>query len=562
MWPRTPEERARNRHTGFVCFMNREDAEDAMEACDETDPFNVGRRLMMRWGKNVKMDVQRGTGDAVPFATKTGVSLPDAKRRRLDEASSSQVASSEEHTAGSGYDPVIHGVDAIRVVAPRDQNRARFITTFASFVAKDGSLFEQRLMSKEFGNSKFDFLTFNEKNEVQKQEHVFYKWRVYAFCQGDGFETWRTDPFVMLKDNGRYWVPPPVDSAAAMREEQAVIEREQRIRQQKAQRRRMMGRKDYMTGRQLEQAKFGRASGGAADGGARMTDNEMKDFNSLTREKLCASREAICNAMAFCFEKSGAAKQISALLKDLLMDDGPGVSVDTRIARLFLLSDVLYNSQQPGVRNAFLYRDAIERMSPDIFASLGKHGEGKVGRMTFLKLKTAVKSILSAWTNWSVYNPVFIDELEARFDGRELPLSTNAKDVIQDESLEEEKSPHTEIDGMGDPVDIVTVNKPRGDWKEVTDELQVAPPVNESGGSVMCKPTTDNTEVSVETSAEDDDSDVDGEPLEDGDLDGESIGDEDIVLDCADENATRCGDHVNATPDGDELDGEPLDNDS
>ena len=116
--------------------------------------------------------------------------------------------------------------------------------------------------------------------------------------------------------------------------------------------------------------------------------------------------------------------KLPTLLQELLVDNGPGVSVDTRIARLYLLSDVLYNSQQPGVRNAFLYRDAIERMAPDVFASLGKHGNnGKIGRMTFLKLKTAVSSILSAWTNWSVYNPAFIDELEARFDGREVAPS-------------------------------------------------------------------------------------------------------------------------------------------
>lgn len=31
MWPRTDEERARNRNCGFVAFMNRKDAERAMK---------------------------------------------------------------------------------------------------------------------------------------------------------------------------------------------------------------------------------------------------------------------------------------------------------------------------------------------------------------------------------------------------------------------------------------------------------------------------------------------------------------------------------------------------
>jgi hypothetical protein len=49
-----------------------------------------------------------------------------------------------------------------------------------------------------------------------------------------------------------------------------------------------------------------------------------------------------------------------------------GRSINTRLARLYLISDVLFNSQQPGVRNAFRYRDAIEEIAPQFFRSLGK----------------------------------------------------------------------------------------------------------------------------------------------------------------------------------------------
>jgi U2-associated protein SR140 len=536
MWPRTPEEKARNRHTGFVCFMNRQDAEDAMEACDETDPFRVGRRIMMRWGKNVKK-VSNAT--MTPFATKR--TSNDAKRPRFDNEGT--TAFLQESLGGS---------DAIQVVIPKDPKRARFITTIASFVAKDGSLLEQRLIAQEFQNPNFSFLTYNESmNSQQKEDHLFYKWRVYAFCQGDGLQTWRMEPFQMFADNhrGRFWIPPPVNRAAAMQEEQASVEREQRIRQQKAQRRRGR-RNEYLTGRQLEQARS-YSGGSAADGSAQMTENELKDFRALTRDKLCASREAICNAMAYCFEKSGAAKQIANLLRELLVDNGPpGVSVDTRIARLYLLSDVLYNSQQPGVRNAFLYRDAIERMAPDVFASLGKHGNGKIGRMTFMKLKTAVSSILSAWTNWSVYNPTFIDELEARFDGREVaPSAKSANDTAAKSS----SPPPNDTDHPDDaPVaETATVLKPRGDWKEVAvDDDKVLVRVQPKGVVTVLETMTDN---------QDDDSDVDGEPLDDDDLDGESLGDEDFVMDgTADGKTDQAQNKKPAGEESDELDGEPL----
>jgi hypothetical protein len=111
-----------------------------MDACSEADPFNVGHRLMMRLGKSVKMDVKRDTGGIVPFATKAGdnESLPDGKRQRFGDVSSSSslAAQNEDDNTRSGYDPAVHGVEAIRVVAPRDPNRARFISSVASFVAK------------------------------------------------------------------------------------------------------------------------------------------------------------------------------------------------------------------------------------------------------------------------------------------------------------------------------------------------------------------------------------------------------------------------------------------
>ena len=91
-------------------------------------------------------------------------------------------------------------------------------------------------------------------------------------------------------------------------------------------------------------------------GGLKLNEWERKIFHELLREKLCASQESICEAMAFAFDKSGAAHEISHLLGVAMLESGNGISADTRIARLFLLSDILFNSQQPGVKNAFQYR--------------------------------------------------------------------------------------------------------------------------------------------------------------------------------------------------------------
>eukprot|EP01083_Nonionella_stella_P019774 54890_1 len=109
------------------------------------------------------------------------------------------------------------------------------------------------------------------------------------------------------------------------------------------------------------------------------------------------------------------------------------------------MSDILYNSQQPGVKNAFRYRDAIEEMAKDVFKCLGTHGNGSAGRMTMNKLRNCVKAVLSAWAKWSVYSTAFLDELESLFEGKSIEEtkdnaneegSTNKAEMLSNDSIE------------------------------------------------------------------------------------------------------------------------------
>ncbi len=596
MWPRTAEERARNRNTGFVCFMARADAEDAMDAYQDADPLDTGRRLVLRWGKNVKKTVKFGTG-GVPTnlrkkpredGGKSGVGIvkkdssvsdrnslmgsnEEVSAERKDgvsmkmERDSTQPASSQFNAndllrqdsghaeavirpiLGPVYDPIQHAAEAIIVTMPSNPYRVKFITTVASFVAKDGSILEQKLIEAQSSNPDFLFLLPRDDSEVQSHrnsnpycsdedierlaEHIFYRWRVYSFAQGDGINSWRTEPFVMIEPNGRFWIPPPLNREAAQEEEEAEKRREEVILAAQEERRKLAEMKGYMTGRQLEHAKYTTVEKG---GGIKLNDWEREKFHDLLRNKLCASQDSICEAMAFAFDKSGAAREISDLLREAMLES-TGVSVDTRIARLFLLSDILFNSQQPGVRNAFQYRDAIESMSPEVFESLGKHGNGTIGRMTMNKLKRAVSSVLSAWTNWSVYNSTFLDELQARFEGRELP-SRKFPDVTEAEEPAaeiEEKEPAVTDSTVEENAVVSTV--PRGEWKTTEHTAE-----------------SDDVEDNEDVGAVDD---LDGEELDD--VEGEQIDDVDgEVLDDVDGEALE---DLDGVPIDDDIDGDVLD---
>ena len=206
-----------------------------MDACNERDPFNVGRLLMMRWGKNVKKLVKRGTGGGMALkpivkraqnsarsrGTNNVHQRPNPPNERARPQRSPGVEEEDDDT-GPGrpggppsvidtradhhniavpikYEASIHGQDAIVVKIPADRDRSRFISTVAFFVSKDGSHLENRLSQRENQNPKFNFLSLPENaTEEERSEHIFYRWRVFAFCQGDGYSSWRTEPFVMF----------------------------------------------------------------------------------------------------------------------------------------------------------------------------------------------------------------------------------------------------------------------------------------------------------------------------------------------------------------------------
>ena len=565
--------------------MEREDAEQAMDACSEKDPFNVGRQLMMRWGKNVKKNVRFGSGRMI---------LP-AVRQKTDQQQNTNISSSDvykdahdeyDETTGRSrslpsmiqfggrkeeawdiakaepYQASIHSSEAIKVITPSDPNRFHFISTVASYVARDGSSLERFLIQSEAGNPLFNFLTLSNAEEHQREEYLFYRWRVYSFCQGDNYSEWRTTPFVMFHPQGRFWIPPPLNKEVA----EAYNPMKRKLARQDN-----PDKRDFMTGRQFERAL--RKGNRRGHGGDTLTKKEFEQFDLLVRRKLSISRESICRAMAFCFEKSSAAKDIVALLKEALLDNSSSTSIDMRIARLYLISDILFNSQQPGVKNAFMYRDALEKMAPEIFTALGKHGGNRVGRMTMNKLRKAVSAVLGAWTEWSVYNPTFLDELQARFEGREI---VEIPAMETEESKEEPKE-----DAKEEVEEIVIINQPRGGWTEVAeadgdkgqDEIAFPPTdrpndfeTEETGAKTLVASSRDNAIAQVgERAAANDDNDtedIDGEPMQRGgdtDIEGEPMASNGADNDSEDIDGEAIDGAPGEGSGSGDMDGEPID---
>lgn len=595
-----------------------------MDACNETDPFNVGRLLMMRWGKNVKKNVRRGTGGladtsnrpndnprpnaqeengeerhnstavagctpkAAPLVA-SGASIECASQVRDDGFPEGFMLADPEMQAETKielYDAALHATAAIRIESPPDKSRFHFISRVAFYVAKDGVDLEKRLFEEEGKNPLFNFLSLENATEEQRNDNLFYRWRVFSFSQGDTYSIWRTEPFAMFHPSGRYWIPPPLDVEAAALEREASGGAESRPNQRNEDRH----KREYRSGRHFQVARSIRRKGRGQVGEnpSRLSEEEVLQFEALVRKELTTSREAICRAMAFCFDKCLAAKEVSNLLREALLDDSHVVTIDMKIARLYLLSDVLFNSQQPGVRNAFMFRSTIESMAPEIFSSLGKHRDMNIGRITINKLRKAVSAVLGAWTEWGVYNPVFLDELEAHFEGREVIAEAAAGDSF---GGSQKAGAHDEESEELESLDDVVVSGPRGDWTEV-----LASEIDPDGEETVINPCLDDSdevrglkkndkpgineakfdhtkqwstykENSVNENAingrndgENDDS-AEGEPIVDDKIDGEPLGNTDgCSVDGEDlDDAVERRNLDEESLDGEDLDGEDLD---
>jgi len=138
------------------------------------------------------------------------------------------------------------------------------------------------------------------------------------------------------------------------------------------------------------------------------TDDCRSQCEEMLGSSFCPARTSISEIMVFFLEKSSCADAMTAVLKDKLCRVGD--NVETKVGLLYLMSDVLFNAQQQSIKSSFRYRQSIELALPEIFSTLG-NASLSLGRVSRDRLSQAISVILSAWTSWSVYNPIFLDYL-------------------------------------------------------------------------------------------------------------------------------------------------------
>ena len=175
-----------------------------------------------------------------------------------------------------------------------------------------------------------------------------------------------------------------------------------------------------------------------------LTDDEYDELSGLLRG-ITIGRAEILKGMVFALDHADAHKEIvTTIAESLTLGSTP---LPTKVARLYLLSDILHNSQC-GRKNASSYRSGFQSHLKGIMASFGEAYKNSTGRMTAMALKDQVVKVLEVWDRWSLYPSHFIQELVHLFLGTQPPAKMAAPPAGSEDV---DGEPMDDIDG--DPMD-------------------------------------------------------------------------------------------------------------
>ena len=342
MWPRTEEERARNRNCGFVAFMSRKDGERALRYVNGREC--MGYEMKLGWGKAVPIPPHPVYIPAklleltlpppisgLPFNAQPAA--PDADRVKATLLTSQNA----------NDDAMRHLLSraTVKVVIPTDRTVLSLIHRMVEFVVNEGPLFEAMIMNRELHNPAFRFLFDNSS-----PAHVYYRWRLFSVLQGEQLSAWRTKEFKMF-EGGSSWKPPPVSLFSQGMPDELIdelVEEASRLKGDDGGDSRGCKRKD--------------SDGGVGGGGGRqakkasLTESQRSKLEDLLRN-LTPEKQRIADAMVYAVSHANSAEEVAdCVTESLTIAETP---IHKKIARLYLISDILHNCTVE-VANASMYR--------------------------------------------------------------------------------------------------------------------------------------------------------------------------------------------------------------
>lgn len=406
MWPRTADETARKRNSGFVAFMRREAAEKAIDAMAGHVYF--GNPMRVGWGKTVPLP-------PVPlYVSPTSSSKQDRAAATATAGAALPPTSSMPHgqynahfTAQFDVQPHQPALD-VAVSIPQDPEVSFRCDVLAHYVALHGLSFEAEVLKREKDNPLFQFI-----DDSSSPDHLYYRWRIYSCCQGDDTRHWRTAPFQMVEGGGM-WTPPPPPALVTLPGAGAPLPRGSGTGGASAD----DNGETVVVGAAADSKRIGRA----------LTPGESSDLRAAL-DDLTMQRQSVRRAMAACLDASEASEDVVDVLcapfEEVLARANDTTTTSTwassiaatpagLIARLYVMSDVLHNAGQAVesglARGASSFRTLFECRLPSAFRAI-KLALRSLGRLSGEEMKGRCLCVLKAWSAWRCFPDKFVSDL-------------------------------------------------------------------------------------------------------------------------------------------------------
>uniref|UniRef100_A0A8C5HQZ7 U2 snRNP-associated SURP domain containing n=1 Tax=Gouania willdenowi TaxID=441366 RepID=A0A8C5HQZ7_GOUWI len=151
MWPRTDEERARERNCGFVAFMNRRDAERALKNLNGKSIMNFEMKL--GWGKGVPIPphpiyIPPSMMEHTLPPPPSGLPFNAQPRERLKNPNTPMLPPPKNKEE---FEKTLSQA-IVKVVIPTERNLLSLIHRMIEFVVREGPMFEAMIMNREINN--------------------------------------------------------------------------------------------------------------------------------------------------------------------------------------------------------------------------------------------------------------------------------------------------------------------------------------------------------------------------------------------------------------------------
>lgn len=147
-----------------------------------------------------------------------------------------------------------------------------------------------------------------------------------------------------------------------------------------------------------------------------LTEIERVSFMNILRQ-LNRKRHTIREAMAFCLDNSYKCTEVVEIISESLTINH--THVEKKLARLYLVSDILHNSQAM-VKYASAYRSEFQKKMREIFSSVKEcydklDDKTDTGSKLKREFEQSVKSVLRVWDRWSLFPANFVEGLRLIF---------------------------------------------------------------------------------------------------------------------------------------------------